>query len=141
MPYYARIQDGEVQEVRQFDSVEGRFHESLTWVECPESIEEGYQYDSDTGEFTEPTTTTQTLSGAQSNKIDQIKKRANGVLSETDWYVVRKQETGEPIPQSVIDHRAKVRSLSEQFESDVNALESVSEVQEYLFEYPEPPEP
>lgn len=140
MTYYARIQDGVVQEVRQFESIEGRFHESLTWVECPQPVEEGYQYDSDTGEFTKPTTTTSTLSEAQENKIDAIKERANSVLSETDWYVVREQETGESIPQSVIDHRAKVRSLSDEFESDVNALESVSEVQECSFEYPEPPE-
>jgi hypothetical protein len=141
MSYYARIQDGEVQEVRQFDTIEGRFHESLTWIECPETVEEGYQYDSDTGEFTEPTTTTPTLSKAQEIKIDRIKERANSVLSETDWYVVRKQETGESIPQSVIDHRAEVRLLSDEFESDVNALESVSEVRDYAFEYPEPPEP
>lgn len=140
MPYYARIQDGEVKEVRQFDSIEGRFHESLTWVECPESVGEGYLYDTDTGEFTEPITTTPTLSEAQENKGGRIKERANSVLSETDWYVVRKQETGESIPQSVTDHRAKVRSLSDEFESDVNALESVSEVQAYSFEYPEPPE-
>lgn len=82
-----------------------------------------------------------TVSEAKSNKITQIKEQANSILSETDWYVVRKQETGEPIPQSVIDHRAKVRSLSDEFESDVTALESVSEVQEYSFEYPDPPEP
>lgn len=140
MTYYARIQDGQVVEVREFDSIEGRFHESLTWVECPESVAEGYQYDSDTGEFTEPTTTP-TLSKSQENKIGAIKERADNVLSETDWYVIRKQETGESIPQSVIDHRAKVRSLSEDFESDVNALESASEVLNYSFEYPEPPEP
>jgi hypothetical protein len=141
MPYYARIQDGEVQEVRQFDSIEGRFHESLTWVECPEFVAEGYQYDSDTGEFTESVTTTPTLSEAQGNKIDAIKERANTVLSETDWYIIRKQETGESIPQSVIDHRAKVRSLSDKFETDVNKLESVSGVQDYTFDYPESPEP
>lgn len=141
MPYYARIQDGEVQEVRQLDSIERRFHESLTWVECPESVAEGYQYDSETGEFTEPSKSRPTLSEAKSNRIARVKERANNVLAKTDWYVIRKQETGESIPQSVIDHRAKVRSLSDQFESDVNALESVSEVQAYSFEYPDPPEP
>jgi len=140
MAYYARIQDAEVQEVRQFDSIEGRFHESLTWVECPESTEQGYQYDSDTGEFTEATTTTPTLSEAQENEIDAIKQRANSVLSETDWYLIRKQETGESIPQSVIDHRGKVRSLSDQFEAEVNNLKSASEVLDYSFSYPNPPE-
>lgn len=84
---------------------------------------------------------TPSLSKAQSAKIDQIKTDAKDVLKHTDWYIVRKQETGESIPQSVIDHRAEVRSLSDQFESDVNALESVSEVQNYSFDYPEPPEP
>jgi len=140
MPYYARIQDGEVQEVRQFDSIEGRFHESLTWVECPESVEEDYQYDSVRGEFTEPMTTTPTLAKAQEHKINEIKERAYKVLSETDWYVVRNQETGESIPQSVADHRAEVRLLSNDFESDVNELESISRVQNYSFTYPEPPE-
>jgi len=140
MTHYARIQDAEVQEVREFDGIEGRFHESLTWVECHEYVEEGYHYDNDTGEFTEPTTATSTLPKAQENKIDAIKERAYSVLSETDWFIIRKQETGKPIPQSVIDHRSKVRSLSDQFEADVNTLESVSGVRDYVFEYPDPPE-
>jgi len=84
---------------------------------------------------------TLTLSEAQSDKVDQIKSDANDVLEHTDWYVVRKQETGESIPQSVLDHRSKVRSLSDKFESEVNALESVSEVQDYSHTYPDPPEP
>jgi len=82
-----------------------------------------------------------TLSEAKLEKIQEVKDYAYSVLSETDWYVIRKQEPGESIPQSVVDHRTKVRSLSDQFESDVNALESVTEVQDYSFEYPDPPEP
>jgi len=81
-----------------------------------------------------------TLEEARNSKIDRIKEQANNVLSETDWCVVRQQETDESIPQSVIDHRADVRTLSDQFESDVNTLNNVSEVQEYSFEYPDPPE-
>lgn len=81
------------------------------------------------------------LSEAQSLKINEIKDEANNVLIETDWYVTRKQETGESIPQSVIDHRAEVRSLSDQFESEVNNFNSVSDVLDYSFSYPNPPEP
>jgi len=139
MTYYARVQNGTVQEVREFDSVEGRFHESLTWVECPASVEEGHQYDSAAGGFSEPTTATVSLSTAQTDEIDRIKRRAFAVLSETDWYVVRKQETGKAIPDAVIDHRAKVRSLSDHFQNEVRALTSVSEVQNYTFSYPDPP--
>lgn len=80
------------------------------------------------------------IDGAKQLKIQEIKERANRVLSETDWFVVRKQETGESIPQSVIDHRAEVRSLSEKFESEVNGLDSVDEVLAYSFEYPDPPD-
>jgi hypothetical protein len=81
------------------------------------------------------------LSEAKSNKITDVKESAQDTLNETDWYVVRQQETGESIPQEVKDHRAKVRSLSDEFENDVTALASVSDVQEYIFEYPDPPEP
>lgn len=140
MAYYARIQDDEVQEVREFDSIEGRFHPSLTWVECPQEAEEGWQYDPDTDGFSEPPETSPPLSEAKERENDRIKERANRVLSETDWYVVRKQETGESIPTSVIDHRSEVRSLSDEFESDVNDLGSVKDVLNYQFDYPEPPE-
>jgi hypothetical protein len=140
MPHYARIQDAKVREVREFDSVKGRFHPSLTWVKCPQEVEEGWQYDANTDEFVEPPDTSPTLSEAKEQKVDQIKKRANSALSETDWYVVRKQETGEPIPQDVVDHRSKVRSLSDQFESEVTDLSGVDNVLSYSFIYPEPPE-
>lgn len=82
-----------------------------------------------------------TLIESKDNKINQIKNRANKILSKTDWYVVRRQETDKSIPQSVVDHRSEVRSLSDQFESEVNSLDSVSEVLKYQFSYPDPPEP
>lgn len=91
-------------------------------------------------EEVESISSSRSLTKAKKDRINQIKENAQHILSETDWYVVRKQETDESIPQSVIDHRAEVRSLSDQFESDVNALESVSEVRDYAFEYPKPPE-
>jgi len=69
-----------------------------------------------------------------------MKERANSVLSETDWYVLREQDTGKSIPQDVVDHRSGVRSLSDQFESDVNDLGSVDDVLAYEFNYPKPPE-
>lgn len=80
------------------------------------------------------------LSEFKSHKITEIKNAAQDVLSKTDWYVTRQQETGASIPQDVLDHRSSVRSLSDEFEADVNALESIGEVMDYSFEYPEPPE-
>ena len=45
MPKYARIKDGVVREIQEFDSIEGRFHPSLVWVECPAEVEQRWLYD------------------------------------------------------------------------------------------------
>lgn len=80
------------------------------------------------------------LSEAQEERIEEIKERAEEILTKTDWYIIREQDSGESVPQSVIDHRAEVRSMSDKFESDVTDLDTVSEVIDYSFQYPEPPE-
>lgn len=82
-----------------------------------------------------------TLQGAKDHKIEEIKRRAKIILRKTDWYVVRNQENNQKMPQEIIDHRENVRSLSDQFESDVNALESVGEVLNYEYSFPDPPQP
>ena len=41
---YARIESGRVAEVGEFDSIEGRFHPSLVWVECSAEVGEGWSY-------------------------------------------------------------------------------------------------
>lgn len=83
---------------------------------------------------------TPSLTESKNEKVQEIKDRANEVLSETDWYIVREQETGEAIPQDVLDHRSEVRSLSDQFETDVNNLDTVEKVLNYQYSFPEPPE-
>jgi len=45
MPRYAKIKYGEVREIGIFPDIINRFHPSLTWVECPENVVEGYLYD------------------------------------------------------------------------------------------------
>ena len=37
--------------------------------------------------------------------------QARKILADTDWYVVRKMETGKEIPDDIIDIRMKARSL------------------------------
>jgi len=79
------------------------------------------------------------LSDAKKQKINEVKDRANEILSKTDWYIIRKQETGEAIPQNVLDHRSKVRSESDTFEQEINNLSSVSNVFSYKFSFDSPP--
>ena len=42
-------------------------------------------------------------------KVDRAKVKK--YLSDTDWYVIRQQETGVDIPQDVLDKRAECRGL------------------------------
>ena len=39
-------------------------------------------------------------------------RSAREYLASTDWYVVRRSETGEPIPQDVMDKRAAARAAA-----------------------------
>ena len=41
---------------------------------------------------------------------DKINAEARAYLASTDWYIIRKQETGEEIPQEVLNARAEARA-------------------------------
>ena len=40
----------------------------------------------------------------------RINSEARAYLASTDWYVIRLQETGAPIPAEILDERAAVRA-------------------------------
>lgn len=40
----------------------------------------------------------------------QINTEASAYLSSTDWYVIRMQETGEPVPEDILAGRAAARA-------------------------------
>jgi hypothetical protein len=58
------------------------------------------------------------IEGASQEEIDsynneiliQKKKEANELLKETDWYIIRFQETGKLIPQEILDLREEIRN-------------------------------
>jgi len=41
---------------------------------------------------------------------NEINAEARTYLSQTDWYVIRLQETGEPIPEDILQKRADARA-------------------------------
>ena len=51
----------------------------------------------------------------------QIKTTAGGLLSATDWYVVRKSETDQDIPADVLSYREGVRLASGTIEAAIDA--------------------
>lgn len=94
-------------------------------------IAKKYQYDTDPPEFT--------LDEAKNKRINEVKQNAQSILSETDWYVTREQETGKATPQDVLYHRSTVRSKSDTFEQDINDLGTVENVLNYEYSFPNPP--
>ena len=41
---------------------------------------------------------------------EQVNAEARAYLSSTDWYIIRLQETGEAIPEDVLEERAEARA-------------------------------
>ncbi len=59
--------------------------------------------------------------GLKSNAIATVKAQAAGLLAPTDWYVVRKSETGDAIPATTSTYRAAVRTASGTIEAAITA--------------------
>jgi hypothetical protein len=43
-----------------------------------------------------------------------VKEERAKLLAETDWYVVRQSETGDAIPQEILDYRQALRDITSQ---------------------------
>ena len=92
------------------------------------------KWDSKNGVFTYPVknkTYTATLAEMKDNAIKSLKSQANSKLAKTDWYVVRKADTGTEIPQDIIDARASIRTAVETKEAEIKKLTSKAKVVEY----------
>jgi len=69
--------------------------------------------------------------GRKTVLIEDVKVRANNILSKTDWYVVRKAEESTAIPSAITTHRQAVRSKQASMETaitnaaDTPALETL----------------
>ena len=74
------------------------------------------------------------IKGLKSQKISISKQQTAGLLSNTDWYVTRKADTGTAIPQEIQDFRIEVRIVSNQQETQINACTTVEQLKS-LYEY------
>lgn len=66
--------------------------------------------------------------GLKSNHVARIKSQAAGLLSSTDWYVIRNAEAQTAIPANVATYRAAVRAKSNDMEALVNAVTTVDQL-------------
>lgn len=81
-----------------------------------------------------------TLAQAQARRINEIRIEARKILSEhTDWYVVRKYETGAAIPAPVTSYRTAIRQSVQDSATSINALATINAVRDYKPVWPEAP--
>jgi len=73
--------------------------------------------------------------GLKSQKISVIKQQASGLLSPTDWYVVKANEVeGYTIPTNISTFRTAVRTKSNEMEAMITACTTVAQLKT-LYEY------
>ena len=76
-------------------------------------------------------TNTVKVEGLKTILIRAVKRQAEGILNQTDWYVTRKAEKSTAIPSAITTHRDAVRSKQDSMEtaitnaSDTPALETL----------------
>ena len=61
-------------------------------------------------------------------KILQAKESANSMLTPTDWYVIRKSETGTATPDEITAYRTAVRTCYGNLKTAINAASDVDEL-------------
>ena len=64
--------------------------------------------------------------GLKNYWINQTKKRANELLLDSDWYVVRKADIGEAIPSDIDTYRKAVRTAAASIETKINACSDLA---------------
>ena len=70
------------------------------------------------------------IEGLKTQKKKIVKAQASGLLAPTDWYVVKATEIAEySVPENITTFRADVRSKSNEMETQIDACNSVEELE------------
>ena len=73
--------------------------------------------------------------GLKTEKKRIVKQQASGLLSPTDWYVVKASEVADySVPSNITTFRADVRTKSNEMETQIDACTNVDELKA-LYEY------
>ncbi len=79
-------------------------------------------------------TWSETLEELKTRRINHFKSIVNSELQKTDWYIIRKSDSGDAVPESVTTDRATLRTQSTTVETEINALSTKKEV--ILYDFP-----
>ena len=99
-------------------------------------LEDENVVDDDGKAVIDPTTGKQMIQrGLKYQWIERTKSTANGLLTVSDWYAIRKSETSVDIPSDISKYRADVRTATKTIEDKINACKKLSDF-EALFLVP-----
>tara|TARA_R100000234_G_scaffold118144_1_gene97999 strand:+ start:19 stop:648 length:630 start_codon:yes stop_codon:yes gene_type:complete len=59
------------------------------------------------------------VEGLKTTLIKGIKNKADNILKQTDWYIIRNADTGEDIPSTITNHRSAVRTKCAEMEASI----------------------
>ena len=79
-------------------------------------------------------TWSETLSELKEKRINNFNNNINRELQKTDWYIIRKADSGDVVPDSVTTNRVALRTQSTTVETEINALTTKKEV--ILYDFP-----
>ena len=79
-------------------------------------------------------TWTETLDELKTKRINHFKSQVNSKLAKTDWYVIRKTDNNDAVPEDVQTTRTNLRTQSATVETEINALTEKKEV--VLYDFP-----
>jgi len=75
----------------------------------------------------------QTLAELKEREINNFKHSTGIKLQETDWYIIRNQETGAAIPADITSARQALRDQADTVESEINSKTTKKAVMSYDF--------
>lgn len=84
--------------------------------------------------------TVDNLEKIKQKKKKELKEKAYEFLKPSDWYVIRKQEEGIPIPDVVADYRSDVRATEDNTTTSIENATTADEVRSINPDWPSEPE-
>jgi len=77
------------------------------------------------------------LDQCKSVRIAEVKQIAGSILAQTDWKIIRAQETGTAADEATLSYRAAVRAASNAAEAAINSAANVDALAALQFVWPE----
>ena len=69
------------------------------------------------------------IEGLKTKKIRSVKVQAASILTQTDWYIVRKADANTAVPSAITNHRAAVRTKCASMETAITNASNTAAIQ------------